>query len=133
MKRILKIAGAAIAVLLLLAIALPFLIDANRFRPALESRLSQALGRDVKVGNLKLTLLSGGVTADDLSIADDPAFGQTPFVQAKAFHVGVDLPALIFSRKLTVTSLTIDQPQIWLLQSPCGDWNFSSLGTKSAA
>lgn len=132
MKRILKIAGAGIAALLLVAFALPFLIDANRFRPTLESRLSQALGRDVKVGNLKLTLLSGGVTADDLSISDDPAFSQTPFVKARSFHVGVDLPALIFSRALNVTGLTIDQPQIWLLQSPSGDWNFSSLGTKSA-
>jgi AsmA protein len=132
MKRILKIAAAAIVLLLLIALALPFLIDANRFRPMLESKLTQALGRDVKVGNLKLTLLSGGVTADDLSIADDPAFSKTPFVQAKSLHVGVDLPALIFSRAIHVTSLTIDQPQIWLLQAPSGDWNFSSLGTKSA-
>ncbi len=133
MKRTLKIAAVAIGALLLVALAVPFLIDANRFRPLLESKLSRALGRDVKVGNLKLTLLSGGVTADDLSIADDPAFSKTPFVQAKSFHAGVDLPALIFSRALKVTSLTIDQPQIWLLQSPSGDWNFSSLGTKSAA
>jgi AsmA protein len=133
MRRTLKIAGFAIAALLLVAIALPFLIDANRFRPTLESRLSQALGRDVKVGNLKLALLSGGVTADDLAISDDPAFSHTPFVQAKSLHVGVDLAALIFSRALSVTRLTIDQPQIWLLQSPTGDWNFSSLGTKSAA
>jgi AsmA protein len=133
MKRVLKIAAAGFALLLLVLIAVPFLIDANRFRPTLESKLSQALGREVKVGNLKITLLSGGVTADDLSIADDPAFSRTPFVQAKSFHVGVDLPALVFSRKLTVTSLAIDQPQIWLLQSPSGDWNFSTMGTKSAA
>ena len=133
MKRILKIAGIVIAALLLLAVALPFLIDANRFRPTLESRLSQALGRAVKVGNLKLSVLSGSVTADDLSIADDPAFSHTPFLQAKSLHVGVDVPALVFSRKLAVTSLTVDQPQIWLLQAPSGDWNFSSLGAKSAA
>jgi AsmA protein len=92
--------------------------------------LRAALGREVKVGNLKLALLSGGVTADDLSIADDPAFSGTPFVQATSFHVGVDLAALIFSRKLAVTSLAIDQPRIALLQSPAGEWNFSSLGTK---
>jgi AsmA protein len=133
MKRILKIAGIAIAALLLVAIALTFLIDANRFRPTLEARLGQALGRDVKVGNLKLSLLSGGVTAGDLSISDDPSFSQTPFVDAKSFHVGVDLAALVFSRKLTVTSLTVDQPEIRLLQSPSGDWNFSSVGAKSAA
>jgi len=29
-----------------------------------------------------------------------------------------------------VTSLAIDQPRIALLQSPAGEWNFSSLGTK---
>jgi AsmA protein len=98
----------------------------------LESRLSQALGRDVKVGNLKLSLLSGGVTADDLSISDDPSFSQTPFVEAKSFHVGVDLADLVFSRKLTVTSLTVNKPEVRLLQAPSGDWNFSSVGAKSA-
>ena len=133
MKRLLKIAGFVIAALLLVAIALPFVIDANRFRPMLESRLSAALGREVKVGNLKLTLLSGGVTADDLSIADDPAFSRTPFLQAKSLQAGVDLPALIFSRRVAVTSIAIDQPQIWLVQSAAGDWNFSALGAGSSA
>jgi hypothetical protein len=133
MKRVLKIAGVVAALPLLVLIAVPFLIDANQFRPMLEAKLSAALGREVKVGNLKLALLSGGVTADELSIADDPAFSRTPFVEAKSFHVGVDLAALIFSRKLAVTSLTIDQPEITLLQSPAGDWNFSSLGARPAA
>jgi len=133
MKRLLKIAGIVIAALLLIAIALPFVIDANRFRPMLESRLSAALGREVRVGNLKLTILSGGVTADDLSIADDPAFSRTAFLEAKSLQAGVDLHALIFSRRVAVTSIAIDQPQIWLLQSPAGDWNFSALGAGSSA
>jgi AsmA protein len=51
--------------------------------------LTAALGRQVKVGNLSLSLLSGGVTADNISIADDPAFSKTPFVQAKSLNVGV--------------------------------------------
>ena len=133
MKRTLKIGGIVIAVLLVLAMALPLLIDANRFRPMLESRLSAALARDVKVGNLKLSLLSGGVTADDLSISDDPAFSKTAFVQAKSLHAGVDLLSLIFSRAVRVTRITIKEPQIWLLQSPSGDWNFSSLGAKTGS
>jgi AsmA protein len=132
MNRLLKIAGIVIAALLLAGIALSFLIDANRFRPMLQSKLSAALGREVKVGNLKLTVLSGALTADDLSIADDPAFSRTPFVQAKSLQVGVDLPALIFSRRVAVTSIAIEQPQIWLLQSAAGNWNFSTLGGKSS-
>jgi AsmA protein len=131
MKRAWKIVGAAVALLLLVAVAVPFLLDANQFRPLLQSALGAALGREVKVGNLKLSLLSGGLTADDLSVADDPVFSHSPFVQAKSLHIGVDLLTLLFSRRLTVTSLTIDQPQIWLIQSPSGDWNFSNMGTKS--
>lgn len=132
MKRIARWIGIVVAVLLLAVVALPFLIDANRFRPMLESELTNALARDVKVGDLKLAILSGGVTADDLSIADDPAYTQTPFLHTKSLTLGVDLWPLIFSRQLHVTQLTLDQPQIDLQQSAAGDWNFSSLGGKSA-
>ena len=66
-------------------------------------------------------------------MADDPAFSKQPFLRAKALAVGVELWPLIISRQLNVTSLSIDQPEITLLQSPAGDWNFASLGGKTAA
>ena len=134
MKRTLKIIAIIIGILIVLLIALPFFIDANMFRPKLESELTDALGRQVKVGNLTLSLLSGGVKADQISIADDPAFSQTPFVQAKSLKVGVEMMPLIFSRTLNVTDLTLDQPEINLVKSENGEkWNFSSLGTKNAS
>ena len=132
MKRALKIIGIIVAVLIVIVIALPFFIDANMFRPKLESELTDALGRQVKVGNLTLSLFSGGVTADQISIADDPAFSKDPFVQAKSLKVGVEMMPLIFSKKLNVTELTLDQPEISLVKSENGEkWNFSSLGAKS--
>src|SRR5215831_6167441 len=70
--KILKIVGIIVAVLIVIAIAVPVLIDANTFRPKLESELTEALGRQVKVGNLSLSLFSGSVAADNISIADDP-------------------------------------------------------------
>jgi AsmA protein len=133
MKRILLVIGILIGVLLLAVVALPFLIDANRFRPLLESELKRGLGREVKLGDLKLTILSGGVTASDLSIADDPKFNRDSFLSAKALTITVDLGPLIFSRKLNVKGITIDQPSIALLQAPSGSWNFSSLGPSAAA
>jgi AsmA protein len=129
MKRILKIAAIVLGVLIVIAIALPFLIDANTFRPKLESELTSALGRTVKVGNLSLSLLSGSVSADNISIADDPAFSNSPFVQAKSLKVGVEMVPLIFSKTLNVTELTLKQPEISLVKSENGEkWNFSSLG-----
>src|SRR5246127_3758331 len=132
MKRFLKIVAIVIAVLVVIVIALPFVVDANTFRPKLEAELTDALGRQVKVGNLSLSLLSGGVTADNISIADDPQFSKSPFVQAKSLKVGVEMIPLIFSRALNVTELTLDQPQINLVKSEDGNrWNFSSLGGKN--
>jgi len=133
MKRALKIIGIVVAVILLVVIALPFLINVNSFRPKLESELSSALGRQVKVGNLSLSILSGSVSAEDLSISDDPAFSKDPFIRAKALKVGVEVMPLIFSKILHVTDVTLDRPEISLLRDAAGKWNFSSLGNKSEA
>jgi AsmA protein len=132
MKRILKILAIVVGVLIVIAIAVPFFVDANTFRPTLETDLTAALGREVKVGNLSLSLFSGSVSADDISIADDPAFSKSAFVQAKSLKVGVELVPLIFSKTLNVTELTLKQPEISLVKSENGaKWNFSSLGGKN--
>jgi AsmA protein len=128
--RVVKYVGIALVLLVLIAVAVPFLIDANTFRPRLEAALTDALGRPVRVGNLTVALWSGGVTAEDLSIADDPAYSRSPFLQAKSLKLSVELMPLIFSHTLNVTGLTIDQPAVVLLQAANGAWNFSSMGGK---
>ena len=128
--RIIRILGIAVAALLLIAVAAVFLVDANRFRPALETELSTLLGRPVKIADLKVSLLHGGVSADGLFVADDPGFSHDPFVAAKSLTLGVDFWPFVFSRKLIVTDLTITEPQITLLETDSGTWNFSSLGGK---
>ena len=134
MKRIAKILAIIVGILIVVLVALPFLIDVNTFRPKLESELTESLGREVKVGNISLSLLSGGVSADNISIADDPAFSKSPFVQAKSLKVGVEMIPLIFSKTLNVTELTLSQPEINLVKSENGEkWNFSSLGGKNAS
>jgi AsmA protein len=130
-KNILKIVGIVIAALFVIAIALPFFINVNNYRPQIESNLSSALGRPVKVGDLSLSILSGSVEANQLSIADDPKFSNTSFIQAKSLKVGVELMPLIFSKQLNVTHLAIEKPQIALLRNREGIWNFSSLGNQA--
>jgi len=131
--KLLRIFGIVAAVVVIILVTLPFLINANQFRPTLESKLSGALGRPVSVGNLSLSVFSGGVSAKDLSIADDPSFSRSPFLQAKSLSIGVEMMPLIFSRKVNVTAIRIDQPQIALLQNSAGTWNYANLGSKSAS
>lgn len=134
MKKKLLIAGSAVAGLVVVAVlGLWLFLDANQFRPQLEAAMGGALGRKVSIGNIQIALLSGGMAIEDLSIADDPAFSAAPFVTAKAVTVGVDLMPLIFSRSLRVESFRLEDPQVVLLNSSSGQWNFSGLGLQGGA
>jgi len=128
MKRLLVISGVVIGVLLLVIIAVPLFINVDNFRPDLEKKLSAALNRQVHIGKLDASLLSGGASASDITIADDPAFNKDPFLKAASVKVGVQLMPLIFSKQLKVTSLTIQKPDITLLKNAAGKWNYSTLG-----
>ena len=81
-KRWVKIAIGVVAVLVLAVLIVPLFVNADSFRPMLETQLSSALGRKVTLGKLSFSLLSGSVVADQLTVADDPAFSTAPFLEA---------------------------------------------------
>jgi AsmA protein len=128
MNKALKIVLIVVGVLIVLVLVIPFLIPVNQFRPTIEEKASAALGRKVELGNLSLSLISGSVSADNLSIGDDPKFSSAPFLTAKSLKVGVEIMPLIFSKTLNVTGVTIASPQVTLLHNAAGVWNYSSLG-----
>ena len=132
-RKIIYIVGGLIVLLLLVAVLLPFIVDANKFKPQIESAAESALGRKLAIGNIRLAIFSGGVSVEDIGISEDPKFGSGSFLSAKSVAVGVDLMPLIFSRQVHVTGVTIDQPEVTLLRSASGEWNFSTLGAKGAA
>jgi AsmA protein len=132
MNKTLKIVLIVVGVLIVLVLVVPFLIPVNQFRPTIEEKASAALGRKVELGNLSLSLISGSISADNVTIGDDPKFSTSPFLTAKSLNVGVEIMPLIFSKTLNVTGVTIDTPQVTLIRNPAGLWNYSSLGGPAA-
>ncbi len=128
MRKSVKI-GLAVAVALpiLAAAVIHHFVDANTYRPMIESRLTAALSRKVTLGDLSLSVMTGSLVANDLAIAEDPKFGQTPFLTAKQLRVGVEMKPLIFNRVLIVRSFEVVDPQIDLIRAEDGTWNFSTL------
>ena len=131
-KRYIRIGALVLGLIILILIVLPLFINVNSFRPKVESEASAALGRQVTVGDLSLSIFSGSVGADNISVADDPAFSKSPFLTAKSLKIGVELMPLIFSKQLNVTDITLNEPQITLLKGANGKWNFSSIGSSAA-
>jgi AsmA protein len=132
-RRRLWITIAAIAggIILILLIAIPFLLNADNYRPRIQTALSDATGRQVTLGHLSFSLFTGSLTADQLSIADDPAFSQQPFVQAQQIHIGIEVGPLLFDKQIKIRGITIDTPKINLIQNQANLWNYASLGNSS--
>ena len=128
-----KVVGIVAALIVLLIVIVPFFVNADTFRPTLESQISSALGRKVTLGHLSLSLLTGSLVADQVAIADDPAFSTEPFFQAKSLHIGVSTGALLFERRVHITHFTVDAPEVHLISGRNGVWNFSSIGSGSAS
>src|SRR3954465_12122411 len=131
-KKVLIIVGVIFAVFVLIALVLPLFVNVDKLRPEVQTQASAALGREVTIGKLELSVFSGGVMAKDVSISDDPGYSNQPFVKAKSLDVGVDLWPLIFSKALHVNTLTLQEPEIHLVKGAGGKWNYSTLGTRSS-
>ena len=78
----------AVAIVIVILVIVPFLIPVNQFKPTIEAKASAALGRQVQLGDLSLSLLTGSLSAENLAVSDDPKFSQTPFLTAKGVRAG---------------------------------------------
>ena len=133
MKRWTKILLAVASLMVAVAASLPLFVNANTFRPAIEKQLTSVLGREVKLGDLKLPPFSGSLIAQDVSVADDPNFSAAPFLTAKEVRIGVSLHHLIFAHEIHLRSFQIESPQITVIRAANGSWNFSSIGRVAVA
>lgn len=127
-QRWVKIAGAILALIVLALIVTPFFVNADTFRPMVESELSNELGRKVTIGHLSYSVFSGGLVAKNVAIADDPRFSAAPFFQVQSMRIGVNAVAFLFHHALHIHSFQANSPQIRLISAPNGTWNYASLG-----
>ncbi len=118
--------GLALSILLVLAL-LPSLISLERYRGMIIEQAEKALGRKVSVGAIRLTLLTGlGVEMGEVQIAEDPLFGDRPFVTADTLKVRVKLLPL-FQRRVEITQLLLEEPKMFFIRDRQGRWNYQGI------
>ncbi len=128
-RPLLIVLASVVALILLIALAIPLFLNADAFRTRIESALTTSLGRKVTLGKLDLSVLTGSLVAGDASIADDPAFSNQPFLEASKVKIGIEVFPLIFSREIHITGFEIESPKITLLRAADGTWNYSTIGS----
>jgi uncharacterized protein involved in outer membrane biogenesis len=130
LKRILLVIGGAVGMLLVLAVAVPLLVDFNGFKPRLEVAASDALGMDVRIGGrLGVGFFPGfHVTVEDGRILSEEGVTVASAKSAR-FWIGL-LPLLRKEVRLRRVELT--QPRLSVERDPGGRFNVERL-KKAAA
>ena len=120
----------ALVIVLLLGIFLPPNINGTRFRDRLAPALSGALGREVKIGQIKYRLLPRpGFDLYDFQVSDDPAFSAEPLLICGKVTADLRLTSL-WKGRLEIANLKLTDdaapPSLNLVYSN-GRWNVGSL------
>lgn len=138
MKRTVKHAtkwlGIALALLLIVGIAAPYL-SGNRFAPRIRTALESALGRKVEMGAVHFSLFAGpGFSVDNVVINENPAIGIEPIAYVGSLEA-VPRLASIFGGHLEFASIRLDDATINAAKtggpSEPGRWNFEPLLNRS--
>lgn len=125
--------GVVILLLMILIIALPFLIDLNKYQDRYRPLIEEALNRKVQLQEIRLTIWPRiGARVGGFVVQDDPAFRTGPFASLSSLDVGVKLFPLLRG-KVEVEEITLRDPVIMVLKNAQGQLNVSTLGAKTAA
>jgi len=127
----LKILLAVVAAIVVVIIVLPFVLPTGFVAARISSAASSSLNAPFSLGGVSLHgLWFGSVSVNDVKIGQPPDFGGGDFLVAKDIAVRVSLLDLL-SKKVTVKSLTIDDPQVNLVRNSQGVWNYEKLAKPS--
>ena len=132
-RTLLILLGSLVALLIVVALAIPMFLNADNFRARIESELSTSLGRKVTLGKLDLSVWSGSLVAQNATVSDDPSFSNEPFLQASLVKINVELIPLVLTRQVHITGFSIDTPKINLIRHANGTWNYSTIGSAQSS
>src|SRR6185295_15499132 len=114
-------------------LALPFLIDLNKYQDRYKPLIEDALNRKVQLQDIRLTMWPRiGARVAGFAVLDDPAFGSSPFTSLRSLDVGVKLKPLL-SGKIEVEEITLRDPVITIIKNKNGILNVSTIGRTGVA
>ena len=107
----LRMALGSFAVLVLLFVVPP-LISVSHFKGQITRLIAQSLGRPVRLSSVEVHLLPWpGFDLNDLSVAEDPAYGAEPVLHASKVTASIRLLALLRGR-IEISKISVDEASL---------------------
>jgi AsmA protein len=129
MKRFLKwgaiIVGCLAVIIIAALLLIPRFVDVQKYKPVLESKVTEATGRPFAVGDdLQLSLFPwAGVSFSDLRLGNPDGFAEKEFITVKSFEVRIKLLPLL-SKDIQIKRFVMNEPRIFLVKNKNGQVNW---------
>ena len=119
-KKILVIAGSAVALIVVAAGAAALVFNVNAYKPEIEAAVSDAAGLDVRInGRMGLSFFPFGISASDIHIADKGG----EVLSLERLKVGAEIIPLL-RKHLKVTGCEAAKPAVTVVEYAEGKYNF---------
>ncbi len=117
----------SVLTVLVLAAALPPLINVNRYRRQIAVSIGRSLGRPVHIDAVTLNLLpQPGFTLQNFVVTEDPEYGAEPVVRANVVRATLRVRSL-WQRRVEFSRIALDEPSLNLVHRPDGRWNVENI------
>jgi AsmA protein len=121
-KKGLTIAGSALVLIVIAAIAAVLLFNINVYKSKIETADSEATGLDVRItGKMGLSFFPFGVSAKDIHVAAEGG----DILSIESLKLGAELMPLL-KKQLKLTGCELIKPAITIVKDADGKYNFES-------
>lgn len=119
-KKILVIAGSAVALIVVAASAAALVFNVNAYKPEIEAAVSDATGLDVRInGRMGVSFFPFGISASDIHVADKGG----EVLSLERLKVGAEIIPLL-RKHLKVTGCEVVRPAVTVVEYAEGKYNF---------
>ena len=112
--------GTAIALGAIVLIGVNLYVQSQAIQAKIQQDLSQRLGTVIQIHRISVTPWDG-LRLSGITIAQKPAVGSTPFLEARTFRLRVRFLSL-FSRRLVIKEVSLVNPTVVWPQDAAGKW-----------
>jgi AsmA protein len=118
------VVGFLAVVVIAMLLLIPIFMDMQKYKPYIERRVSEAVGRPFTMGDkFKASLFPwAGVSLSDLHLGNPPGFDEKDFVSVKSFEIRVKLLPLLLSKfkDIQIKHIVLNEPRIALIKQKDG-------------
>ena len=102
-------------------------VSIGRYRGRIAQAVSESVGRPVQISSVELRLVPWpGFLINNLSIAEDPAYGAEPVLHANTVRVSIRLLSL-WRGRLEISAIHVDEASLNIVRAGQGRWNLDPL------